>query len=188
VYRRANLKRLILLYDEVWFLDPIPSRIRQGLMTDSYVPMEIAEDWEVVREQYSGLEEAGAVKFFDPTALIADKDLLLTANVESDINDESLWELFTAADVPDTWAMLKEKVPSSVFGLLQESVTPGYIYYAMDQARFAHGQQYDHLVWRDWLPPHLAERLPDRQPGDTRTPQEIFDAFFRWIHSDTEVA
>lgn len=30
----ATLKRLILLYDEVWFADPIPSQIRQGLMVE----------------------------------------------------------------------------------------------------------------------------------------------------------
>jgi len=192
------LKRLILLYDEVWFIDPVPSRMRQELMVNSYVPEDIVDDWKVVREQYSILEESGAIRFFDPVPLITSHDTVLTASIESDVMDDALWDIFTRADLPDSWSILKERVPASTLNLFQESVAPGYIGYVKDQARYAQGKPFEQLVWSDWLPPDLAERLPNRPRVDRNNPQdvlgihhtsqEIFDAAFRWIQSDTEIS
>ena len=33
----TTLKRLVLVFDEVWFIDPVPLIMREGLMTGSYV-------------------------------------------------------------------------------------------------------------------------------------------------------
>jgi hypothetical protein len=120
--------------------------------------------------------------------LITTHDALLTASIESDVVDDSLWRLFDDEDLPPVWSILKERVPSSVLDLFRESVAPGYIYSVKDQARYARGEPYEHLVWRDSLPPHIADRLPHHESGKPYSAQEIFDAFFRWIHTDSEIS
>jgi len=198
----ATLKRLILLYDEVWFVDPVPSRMRHGLMLNSYVPSEITNEWQIVQEKYALLEEKRAVRFIDPVPLITSHDTVLTASIESDVTDNALWQLLDDYDVPAEWSILKERVPASVFNLLRDSVAPGYIGHVKDQSRYARGEPGEqlHLVWDGWIPPHVAEWIPGREPTPPEmreapwdlnaryTPQEIFDAFFRWIHSDSEVS
>jgi len=190
----------MLIFDEVWFVDPVSKTMRENLMYERYLHQQIIEDWIVVKEEYSLLSEKGVIRFFDPTRLILDCDKTLTLAFESDVKDDEVWKLFLEYYEEDpfdqeesshSWDILKERIPPSVFTHFRDSWAPGYITYVMEQAKLAFGQPASQVVWRDRIPAHVAPELKERAKEGffvKASPKEIFDIAFRWIHSDSEVS
>ena len=187
----TTLKRMVLVFDEVWFIDPVPRVMREGLMTGSYVGHTIESDWQAIREDYDMLVEKGIARLFDPTELVSQCDKVLTAGYHSDVADDGLWRMLLQHDTPESWHILKERVPPSLLRSLPDSVAPGYISFAKEQARFMLTGEAGGLVWAEKIPAHVAPHLADRAQGSgfvEASAREIFDNFFREIVSDTEVS
>lgn len=103
----ANLKKALLLFDELVFLDSQPQFARNALMRE-----EEKFNADKIEENYLKLSESGAVSILNPQSLVKQHDLLLTSNVTYDIRDDEYCK--TAIDYSaDVWDILYERLPPS---------------------------------------------------------------------------
>ena len=185
-----TLKRLILVFDTLVFVDPMPDLARKGLMRGYSLPQSITSDWQLIESQYDLLVDKGIVELVNPTEIIKSHDKALTAVFEADMMDDSLWRLHAEHDVdlPDIWYLLKERVPPSVFPLLTTSMAPGYFQFvggSADAALNTRRRRETRIVWRDQIPDHmLRDRQRENLPFVSTTPLEVFDNVFRRLHTD----
>jgi hypothetical protein len=121
-----TLKRAILIFDEIGFVDPTSPSMREGLMTDDEIPQAVIDDWKIVRDAYKVLLERGIIRLYDPDPLVQKHDNLLTGALKADLDDDTIWEICSTPGTPETWSTLRRKVPTSAFNLLQSTV-PGYV-------------------------------------------------------------
>jgi hypothetical protein len=112
-YSRAisitTLKKAILLFDEIAFLDSQPWFVRRELFQDAGKPTDPGLD-----DEYEFLEREGLIKIVNPESLIAKFDELLTAAVINDIRDEEICKLGVNHSV-SVWNVLRERIPPSFF-------------------------------------------------------------------------
>ena len=74
----GTLKRAILLYDHLMFVDPKTPKVRAGLYSVSnhqpYLPwnaaQQLAEEWQQIENRYDLLFKEGLVSFFNPSHLL----------------------------------------------------------------------------------------------------------------------
>src|SRR5215203_3981662 len=72
-----TLKRALLIFDELLFVDPITPRVRSGAYDEAahqpHLPSEAPHwqrmDWEASERTLAPLITAGAARYFDPTPL-----------------------------------------------------------------------------------------------------------------------
>jgi len=150
-----TLKRSVLIFDELGFVDPTSPEMREGLITDEReIPQSVIEDWETIRDVYGVLIERGIVRIYDPDPLINNYDHLLGNSLKADLDDDEIWKLCTAQGTPETWIVLRRKVPSSAFEFLN-SQTLGRINYGTARAK-----AYFHHIFLDW--PNLKDEKWDK--------------------------
>jgi hypothetical protein len=110
-YSRAlapeTLKRAVLLFDEVAFVDSQPWFMRKELLRDERAPQAAA-----VERDYDYLRDEGVVKILEPSKAIQDYDVFLTANVRHDIGDDAFLDEAVSASA-ETWRVLTERLPPS---------------------------------------------------------------------------
>lgn len=195
-FDETTLKRMILVFDTILFVDPLPPAIRNTLLKSMTSPVELTEQWKKYESDYALFFESNILKYVDPTSMVRQYDNLFTAAFASDNSDDDFWKLCLTEDAPENWYILKERIPPSIFDQFQESWNPGYLYYVMDQARYALENNKSNrelrLVWSDRVPAHTAPELSKKRSGDSHgfveaSPKEIFDNIFRKIYSDDEV-
>jgi hypothetical protein len=110
-YSRAintdTLKKAVLLFDEIVFLDSQPWFVRSELLGDrgKEVSAQLAENYEY-------LAKKEIITLRDPTLLIQDHDLLLTANVVNDVHNDDFCKEAIDYDVT-VWDVLTERIPPS---------------------------------------------------------------------------
>lgn len=128
----VTLKRAVLLYDEILFVDPKTPKVRAGLYDvaqhQQYLPDDAAEalanEWSRISERYSVLEDAELLRFVDPSPLLEQQavDELITGHLQADMLDQQVIDLF--ADHAPTWSMLRSRIPSSALQFLSHQYTP----------------------------------------------------------------
>ena len=155
-----TIKRAILVFDDVFLIDPLPHLLRKELRDLPLAPTTVSEAWQSFEEDYQLLIEKGVLKLHDPTDEVRRYEALLTRAFEADNSDDSYWRECLHTDLPETWYILKERVPPPVFSLFQDSWSPGYIAFVMEQAKYAFGERPSRLVWSDQVPAHCAPELP----------------------------
>jgi len=131
-----TLKRAILLYDQILFVDPKTPKVRQGLYSvenhQPYLPDDAARkltrEWEYIEQHYEILTKVGVVSFFDPSPLLERPsiDRLITENLEMDMGDHRIPELFEA--YPKSWSILRSRIPKTSFEYLHHQYTPRVLY------------------------------------------------------------
>ncbi|MCX4632816.1 hypothetical protein [Streptomyces sp. NBC_01443] len=131
-----TLKRAILLYDEVLFIDPKTPKVRAGLYSvenhQPYLPDDAAyrlsQEWTEVANRYALLEREGVVRFVDPTPLLENSavDAIITGGLQADMTDQGIINLF--ANHPPTWSILRSRIPPSAFSFLHHQYTPRVLY------------------------------------------------------------
>ena len=105
--RLNTLKKAILLFDEINFLDSQPWFIRRELLKDS------AEgDITIYDTDYEYLGKEGVIKIIDPEKIIHEFDTFITANIVNDIRDDDFCEIAVNHDVT-VWDVLRERIPPS---------------------------------------------------------------------------
>jgi hypothetical protein len=103
----TNLKKALLLFDELVFLDSQPQFARNAMMRE-----EEKFNADKVEELYLKLSESGAIKILNPQSVTKQFDLLITSNVTYDIRDDEYCK--TAIDYSaDVWDILYERLPPS---------------------------------------------------------------------------
>jgi len=127
----TTLKRAILLYDEILFVDPMSSRVRAGLFDVeqhlSYLPRDaatsLAKEWDLVSERYNLLEREGLLRLTDPAGAVEDPATgqLIADALRADLADASVRDLFSAG-YPRMWSMLRTRIPVPAFAHLAHQI------------------------------------------------------------------
>jgi hypothetical protein len=81
--RLETLKRAVLLFDKVSFLDSQPWFVRGELLRGEH-----AAAMQAVEQDYEYLRHEGVISIVNPGAAIVEYDTVLTANVRHDIGDD----------------------------------------------------------------------------------------------------
>jgi hypothetical protein len=114
-----TLKRAVIMFDEIGFIDPTDPEMREKLITDEReIPRNVTEEWNPIRGDVHLLMEHQIIRLYDPEPLIRDHDKLLGAALKADLDDDAIWRLCTAKGTPATWSMLRRKIPESAFEFL----------------------------------------------------------------------
>jgi hypothetical protein len=127
-----TLKRALVLYDRLIFVDPQSPQVRANLYSvsnhNSYMPAGAAESlaasWERVAQDYALLEAEGVVEFVAPEPVLepAENDVLITGAMQADMTDEVVAELLGTSQ--PLWSMLHSRVPRSAWPFLHHQYTP----------------------------------------------------------------
>lgn len=165
-YSRAinanTLKKAVLLFDEIVFLDSQPWFVRSELFGDEGkgVSSQLTED-------YDYLAEKGIITLRDPTQVIQDQDSLLTANVVSDVRSDDFCKEAIDYDVT-VWDVLTERIPPTFLeafypgaGTFSEAITLQALVKAQGKL--------------EEIPEHLRRFAEFR--WQTRNPSELWQAF-----------
>lgn len=108
-YSRAistnTLKKAVLLFDEIVFLDSQPWFVRNELLGHKEGTVS-----EQLTESYDYLAKKGIIALRDPTQIIQDQDLLLTTNVVNDVRCDDFCKEAINYDVT-VWDVLTERIP-----------------------------------------------------------------------------
>ena len=120
----TTLKRAVLLYDEILFVDPMSSRVRAGLFDVQqhlpYLPPNAAtaltEEWNLVSKRYDLLEREGLLRLVDPAEAVegAATGQLIADALGADLADRSIPALFSPG-YPRMWSMLRTRIPGPAF-------------------------------------------------------------------------
>jgi hypothetical protein len=178
-----TLKRCVLLFDELGFVDPTSPEMREALITDKReIPQGIIADWSAVRDHYGLLMDRGIIKFYDPEPIIQKHDKLLGAALKADLNDDAVWKLCTTPGTPSTWSVLRRKVPSSAFEFLNSQVGPRINYGT------ARAKAFFHQEFLEWPNLSNSEFKSDHSPFDANELGEERADWYRYIFHDRKVA
>lgn len=106
-----TLKRSLLIFDELWFIDPLSENTRDSLKGEdgpiqcyfSNLDSALLELWRIIKEKYELLLEKGIVKYYDLGQITNKYDHLLTQGLASDIHDNSFWKICHSN--PEDWLL-----------------------------------------------------------------------------------
>jgi hypothetical protein len=102
----STLKKSVLIFDELIFLDHLPWFVRQAILdtkNDTQEPVAEALDY-LMGEDF--------VKIVDPRPQLKEFDLLLTLNVASDMKDPEYLRASISDDV-SAWSVLRDRLPAT---------------------------------------------------------------------------
>jgi len=156
----TTLKRAIVLYDHLMFVDPKTPKVRAGLYSVSnhqpYLPdkaaQQLADDWQEIEDRYDLLLKEEVISFFDPAHLLAEQsvDALITDHLQKDMADHDIFSVFDGT--PRSWSILRSRIPKSAFKYLHHQYTPRVLYdQNIRQAFISNGGQY-HALFADGKP------------------------------------
>lgn len=126
-----TLKRAVLLYDELIFVDSLSSRARVGLFQREQLPylpknvaIELEQEWQLVKDRYQLLEEAGLLRLVDPGPVVEDpaKGTLIGNALCADLQDTEMDNLF-GEPFPTCWSMLRSRIPLAAFEHLEHQIS-----------------------------------------------------------------
>lgn len=106
-----SLKKAVLTFDKVWFLDSLDKMSREVTLTYSnYLPIQkLRDSWNQIKVHYKFLEEQSLVSYYDTTLINKDFERSIAKNLIQDIKDSRVVEL-----VPPNrkiWALQKSEFP-----------------------------------------------------------------------------
>jgi len=110
------LKRSLLLYDRVLFLDPVPSDVRAGLYMREHAgtssDRRLSDEWQAAEPHYRLLEGVGLVEIVNPETLfnLDDAEDILARGLELDLEINRRRRLFRKRQ---TWQVLERRLPTS---------------------------------------------------------------------------
>jgi hypothetical protein len=102
------LKKAVLLFDQIAFVDSQPHFVRRQLMRDTHTDANLAD----LDEIYEYLVRTGICEFIDPGPSLDGYDVLLTNNIVNDVKDEAYCQTALQESV-ETWRILRERLPRS---------------------------------------------------------------------------
>jgi hypothetical protein len=112
----TTLKKAVLLFDDITFLDSQPWFVRRHLTADRPPALRPATD-----DDYAYLEAHGFIRILSPEDLIQEFDLILTATVRDDLRDAEFCELAVRNEV-SVWDVLTERIPPSFLQAFRSGV------------------------------------------------------------------
>jgi hypothetical protein len=148
------LKRAILIFDELNFVDPLERRIRETIELADVQLGGFARAWNLVADDYAFLEREGFLRRIDPSTAISDFDGLLAQALLCDVRDEEFMRVAAQLAAGDYWGILHGKIPPE--SLLADAM-------AFTRTRF----------WRDPATVDFRRVGPDGRPRTGRSPFQM---------------
>ena len=102
-----HLKKALLLFDKIVFLDSQPQFIRQALLYEEH-----PEYAERIEQTYFFLEQNDVIRIINPKSVVDKFDLLITTNTSQDLRDRSFCNAAIKHST-EVWDMLYERLPST---------------------------------------------------------------------------
>lgn len=136
-----TLKRIALLFDKVWFIDPFGEEGEQrlkdtGMFETQYAPLDpwvLLSEWESVKQFYAPLCEIGLLESYGVHELVADHDALIGLATYSDINDVDFLRICRNAEQKiNAWYVSGGRIPRSLSGFVQHVMTKSSSSYDFD--------------------------------------------------------
>ena len=131
-----TLKRALLIFDQLVFIDPQTPRVRAGRYDERshqpYLPLDAPRwqrlDWQSSERTLEPLIAAGVATYADPTPLLDDEPTqrAMTASLQADMAREETFALFATS--PTGWCVLRSRIPRSTFPFLHHQYTPRVFY------------------------------------------------------------
>ncbi|MGB8099156.1 MAG: hypothetical protein WCF17_18500, partial [Terracidiphilus sp.] len=116
----STLKKAALLFDTLYLLDSEPWFVRTAINRTEQRGVSVGADIDQLESDYHLLRSEGFIRIFDAASIVREHDQLLTANVMSDISDDSFCRTAIANSV-ETWNILRDRIPPT----LLEALSPG---------------------------------------------------------------
>ncbi|MEV7892491.1 hypothetical protein ACWD3I_42105 [Streptomyces sp. NPDC002817] len=127
----TTLKRAVLLYDEILFVDPMSHRVRAGLYgVEEHLPYlpanvatSLAQEWTAISNRYDLLLREGLLRLIDPARVVTEpaNDRLIARALRADLADPQARGLFERG-YPTTWSMLRTRIPQQAFAHLAHQI------------------------------------------------------------------
>jgi hypothetical protein len=154
-----TLKRALLIFDQVLFVDPRTPRVQEGQYSETahqrYLPFDAPawqrRDWEDSVRVVGPLIAAGVARYIDPTPLLDDESAqqAMTADLQADMGRHETFMLFDGS--PPGWCLLRSRIPRSCFRYLHHQYTPRVFYLENTKRPFDSSFGY-HALFADGKP------------------------------------
>jgi len=118
-----TLKRAILYFDEIVFIDPLHPDQRDNALAAApskashHTEEAVLKRWPSIRDDYQYLADNKIVNTISPKPYLERWDLLFLAALQSDLSDDDFMRVSFQAG-PMVWNMLRSKLPDSIFRML----------------------------------------------------------------------
>lgn len=120
-----SLKKALLLFDKIYFLDTLSVEIRQALIREgshfSEFKVLSEENQKYLASTYNYLREEELIGFIDPTELLRSHDLLLSQNIINDLRNEEYYQYATGY-YDKEWTVLRTRLPQTFLDSLKPDV------------------------------------------------------------------
>lgn len=113
-FNRTMLKQAILIFDEIWFSDPMERAVREAIMYYDKTGMTGHDKWNSIKDDYAYLAEKGVFKILNPCPIVREYDGLMAQALLCDIQDKGFMSLASEAASRDYWGILRERIPADL--------------------------------------------------------------------------
>ena len=109
-----HLKKTLLLFDKLYFLDTEPNAVRYELIRKYQHGFSLDElKQKELISTYAYLQEKKLIEIIDPTNIIENYDALLTSNINSDLNSDDFCKTAICHST-NTWKIMSSRMPKSI--------------------------------------------------------------------------
>ena len=115
--RISTLRKALLLFDSLYFLDSEPWFVRTAITQGKLANRSGVAEVNQIEEDYHLLKAEGFVQVLDAASITRDHDELLTANVINDVGDDEFCKLAIAYS-SDIWSILRDRIPPGLLKAL----------------------------------------------------------------------
>lgn len=110
-FNRSFLKQAILIFDELWFADPMERVVRETIMYKDSQNQSQHKPWDSIKDDYMFLEERGCLRTFNPCTIVREYDGLMAQAMLCDLKDKEFMKLASEASNRDYWGIYHRKIP-----------------------------------------------------------------------------
>jgi hypothetical protein len=110
-FSHSFLKRALLIFNELWFLDPLDRTVRSDLCLYRNDGLSSSPHWSTFIEVYDELYETGFVRIFNDFSLFRQYDLLLARCIDSDLTDPAFSRTVASEVKLDYWHIHRNRLP-----------------------------------------------------------------------------
>ena len=115
------LKYSLLIFDEIWLVDPLTRDYRWALMYSEH-----GEAWDEIRRSIDFLRDKGFVRIFDPRSIVNERDHELATAIMEDSRDPAFNEISNVLQ-GQRWSVAIERVPPSLRPEIGHEAVHGFL-------------------------------------------------------------
>ncbi len=118
------LKRMVLVFDEIWFIDPLARQARELISYSGFDGFAHHDGWNTIKEEYDILYESGICQSQSPIQITRDHDILLRNAVTVDLTDNHFMMVCRKELSRDYWGIYEGKITAQIEELPRKLYRP----------------------------------------------------------------